>query len=155
MVEELLRLVEWSQCYCPTGPVLFSDTGTLSSTFCQSLFYAKRGNKSNGNKSKGSVKPGTSLVLSYTNFWGHCTRTKYVLFHQNRPGLPRAKGIASNRTGRAKEIDVSLLSRRCSIDVPYLIRYEAYTGHIRDIYGTSSSLQQVFHMSSISQILGS
>jgi hypothetical protein len=27
--------------------------------------------------------------------------------------------------------------RGCLVDVPYLLRYEAYTGQIRDIYGTS------------------
>jgi hypothetical protein len=32
------------------------------------------------------------------------------------------------------------LLHRCSIDVPYLLRYETYTGHIWDIYGTSSAL---------------
>jgi hypothetical protein len=40
-----------------------------------------------------------------------------------------------------KVTDVSPFCRSCLVDVPYLIRYEAYTGHIRDIYGTSSSLQ--------------
>jgi hypothetical protein len=44
------------------------------------------------------------------------------------------------KTAASKYMDPPCLFRTCFEDVPYLIRYEAYTGHIRDIYGTSYCL---------------
>jgi hypothetical protein len=77
----------------------------------------------------------------------------YIFFLTNNPSLlysspgfshlkltdfPQSLQIANARIS-IKSVNVSGMSRACSIDVLYLIRYGAYTGHIRGIYGASSN----------------
>ena len=47
-------------------------------------------------------------------------------------------------------MDLPHLRRRCPGDVPYLIRYETYAGHMRDIYGTSPYLPWLIYEADIS-----
>jgi hypothetical protein len=42
-------------------------------------------------------------------------------------------------------MDVLLLFRTCSVDASYLLRYETYTRHIRDIY-EASCLSGIFFL---------
>ena len=53
-----------------------------------------------------------------------------------RLGIPES----DLRLGQTRLVDATWIFHTCLIDVPYLIRYEAYTGHLRDIYGTSCLL---------------
>jgi hypothetical protein len=55
-------------------------------------------------------------------------------------------------TNHTKTHDLLFMRRSCPVDVPYLIRYEANTRQIRDIYGTYTGHPDLSHSFSLSHL---